>query len=39
MHLDRISPQAMEKVEIAPGVPLIYRFSADLDVLGRDWLT
>jgi 2,3-bisphosphoglycerate-dependent phosphoglycerate mutase len=38
MHLDGISPEAMEKVEIAPGVPLVYRFTDELDVLGRDGL-
>ncbi|TCS72994.1 2,3-bisphosphoglycerate-dependent phosphoglycerate mutase [Sulfuritortus calidifontis] len=38
MHLDRISAEAMEKVEIAPGVPLVYRFSNGLAVLGREWL-
>lgn len=38
MHLDRISPEAMEKVEIPPGVPLVYRLSAELEVLGREWL-
>ncbi|NWG88053.1 MAG: 2,3-bisphosphoglycerate-dependent phosphoglycerate mutase [Hydrogenophilaceae bacterium] len=38
MHLDRISPGAMEKVEIAPGVPLVYHFTDELDVIGRAWL-
>lgn len=38
MHLDGISAEAMESVEIPSGVPLIYRFDPDLRVLGRDWL-
>jgi 2,3-bisphosphoglycerate-dependent phosphoglycerate mutase len=38
MHLDRISPQAMERVEIPSGVPLVYRFAADLRPLDREWL-
>jgi 2,3-bisphosphoglycerate-dependent phosphoglycerate mutase len=38
MHLDRLDPEAMERVEIASGVPLVYRFAADMAVLGRDWL-
>ena len=38
MHLDRISPEAMEKVEIPSGVPLVYRFYPDLAVLGRAWI-
>lgn len=38
MHLDGLSAEAMEKVEIASGVPLVYRFAPDLSVTGRDWL-
>jgi 2,3-bisphosphoglycerate-dependent phosphoglycerate mutase len=38
MHLDGLSAEAMERVEIASGVPLVYRFSADGRVLGREWL-
>ena len=38
MHLDSLSPDAMEKVEIPSGVPLIYRFGPDLEVLGHEWL-
>lgn len=38
MHLDRITPEAMERVEIPSGVPLIYRFAPDLHPLGGDWL-
>jgi 2,3-bisphosphoglycerate-dependent phosphoglycerate mutase len=32
MHLDGIDPDAMERVEIPSGVPLVYRFATDRDV-------
>jgi len=38
MHLDRLSAEAMEKVEIASGVPMVVRFGPDLSVQGREWL-
>jgi len=38
MHLDGLSAEAMERVEIPSGVPLVYRFDAAGDVLGRGWL-
>jgi 2,3-bisphosphoglycerate-dependent phosphoglycerate mutase len=38
MHLDGISAEAMERVEIPSGVPLIYRFGRDLRVLDRERL-
>jgi len=38
MHLDGLSAEAMERVEIPSGVPLIYRFDATGVVLGREWL-
>jgi 2,3-bisphosphoglycerate-dependent phosphoglycerate mutase len=38
MHLDRLSPEAMEKVEIPSGVPLVYHFAPDLGIVGREWL-
>ena len=38
MHLDGLSAEAMEKVEIPSGVPLVYRFGPDLSVTGRAWL-
>ena len=38
MHLDGLSAEAMERVEIPSGVPLIYRFDATGAVLGREWL-
>jgi 2,3-bisphosphoglycerate-dependent phosphoglycerate mutase len=39
MHLDGLSAEAMERVEIPSGVPLVYRFATDLSVVGREWLT
>jgi len=38
MHLDGLSAEAMERVEIPSGVPLVVRFASDLSVLGRAWL-
>ena len=38
MYLDGLSAEAMERVEIPSGVPLVYRFAPDLSVLGREWL-
>jgi len=38
MHLDGLSPEAMERVEIPSGVPLVYRFGPDLSVAGHAWL-
>jgi 2,3-bisphosphoglycerate-dependent phosphoglycerate mutase len=38
MHLDGISPEAMEHVEIPSGVPLVYRFSPDMQITCREWL-
>ena len=38
MHLDGISAEAMEQVEIPAGVPLAYRFAPDLAVESREWL-
>lgn len=38
MHLDGLSAEAMERVEIPAGMPLVYRFAPDLSVLGREWL-
>lgn len=38
MHLDQLSAEAMEHVEIPSGVPLVYRFGPDLSVRGREWL-
>ena len=38
MHLDGLSAEAMEQLEIASGVPLVYRFDATGRVLGREWL-
>ncbi|MEW6677790.1 MAG: 2,3-bisphosphoglycerate-dependent phosphoglycerate mutase [Pseudomonadota bacterium] len=38
MHLEGISPEAMERVEIPSAVPLVYRFGPDLRVRERVWL-
>jgi len=38
MHLDGLSAEAMERVEIPSGVPLVYRFAPDLSVQGHEWL-
>lgn len=38
MHLDRIAPQDIEKVEIPSGVPLVYRFDSASEVTGKQWL-
>jgi 2,3-bisphosphoglycerate-dependent phosphoglycerate mutase len=38
MHLDDLSPETMERVEIPSGVPLVVRFAPDLSVVGREWL-
>lgn len=38
MHLDALGADAMERIEIPSGVPLVYRFAEDLSVVGREWL-
>jgi len=38
MHLDGLSAEAMERVEIPSGVPLVYCFDAAGSVLGHEWL-
>ncbi len=38
MHLEKIDPAAIEKVEIPSGVPLVYRFDEKLEVVGREWM-
>jgi 2,3-bisphosphoglycerate-dependent phosphoglycerate mutase len=38
MHLEQLSADAMEKVEIPSGVPFIYRFAADLRVIDKAWV-
>lgn len=37
MHLDALDAVTMEQVEIPSGVPLVYRFDAAGNVLGREW--
>jgi 2,3-bisphosphoglycerate-dependent phosphoglycerate mutase len=38
MHLEGLSAEAMERVEIPSGVPMVIRFAPDFTVLGREWL-
>jgi 2,3-bisphosphoglycerate-dependent phosphoglycerate mutase len=38
MHLEGLSAEAMERVEIPSGVPMMIRFAPDFTVLGREWL-
>ncbi|MGV8990079.1 MAG: 2,3-bisphosphoglycerate-dependent phosphoglycerate mutase [Thiobacillus sp.] len=38
MYLDGLSAEAVERVEIPSGVPLVYRFDADFRVIDRVWL-
>lgn len=38
MHIEQLSAEAMEHVEIASGVPLIYRFSQELKWESKEWL-
>jgi 2,3-bisphosphoglycerate-dependent phosphoglycerate mutase len=38
MHLEGLSAEAMERVEIPSGVPLVVRFAPDLSIVGREWL-
>jgi 2,3-bisphosphoglycerate-dependent phosphoglycerate mutase len=38
MHLEKITPDAIEQVEIPSGVPLVYRFNEALEFTGREWL-
>lgn len=37
MHLERLDPAAIEKVEIPSGVPLLCHFSHDLELTGKEW--
>jgi 2,3-bisphosphoglycerate-dependent phosphoglycerate mutase len=38
MHIEGLSAEAMEHVEIASGVPLVYRFAPDLACESKAWL-
>lgn len=38
MHIEGLSAEAMEHVEIASGVPLVYRFSLGLKWESKEWL-
>lgn len=39
MHLEGLSPAAMEHVEITPGAPMVFRFSPDMALVSRTQLT
>lgn len=38
MHLEKLSAEEMEHVEIPSGVPLVYRLSNEMKVAGKKWL-
>lgn len=38
MHLENIAPEAIEQVEIPSAIPLVYRFTPDLELKTRQWL-
>jgi 2,3-bisphosphoglycerate-dependent phosphoglycerate mutase len=38
MHLEKMDPAAIEKLEIPSGVPLVCRFNEKLEMVGREWL-
>lgn len=38
MHLENIDPDAIEQVEIPPGIPLVYRLNKRLEPIGMEWL-
>jgi 2,3-bisphosphoglycerate-dependent phosphoglycerate mutase len=38
MHIEQLSPEAMEHVEIPSGVPLVYRFNAAMEWESKEWL-
>jgi len=38
MYLEKIVPEAIEKVEITPSMPLVYRCNEAMEVVGREWL-
>ena len=39
MHVEKISEQDIEQIEIPSAAPLIYRFNADMELLEVEWLT
>ena len=38
MHLEHIAPNAIERVEVPSGVPLLYRLDQTLSVQDKQWL-
>jgi len=38
MHLEQLTAEAMEKVEIPSGIPLVYRLTGGLEVINKAWL-
>jgi len=38
MHFDGLDTAAMMHVEVPPGVPLVYRFTPELQAIDRQWL-
>ena len=38
MHLENIAPNAIEKLEIPSGIPLVYHLDPSLNVIDREWL-
>jgi bisphosphoglycerate-dependent phosphoglycerate mutase len=38
MHLEKLSAEEMEHVEISSGVPLVYLLSNEMRVVGKKWL-
>jgi 2,3-bisphosphoglycerate-dependent phosphoglycerate mutase len=39
MHLEKLSPDEIEQVEIPAAVPMVYRFAPKLSLDSREWLT
>lgn len=38
MHIEKLDPRAIEKVEIPSGMPLVYHFNSELELIGKEWL-
>jgi 2,3-bisphosphoglycerate-dependent phosphoglycerate mutase len=38
MHLEGLSAEALEQLEIPSGVPMVVHFAPDLSVQGHEWL-
>lgn len=39
MHVEKLSEQEIEHIEIPSAVPLVYRFNANMELLEVEWLT